>query len=155
MLRHALATLAYRTVKALRDAPARFPEFDPGKGVRGPHRLIAHMASDLEFARATLTGEPYEGQKPSTWHADLDHFWEELARLDALLASTPPLAGDAATRLLQGPIADAITHAGQLAMLRRLAGSPVPGENFRVADIEIGRVGPQQARPVKPFEPRG
>jgi hypothetical protein len=53
-------------------------------------------------------------------------------------------------RLLQGPFSDAMTHAGQLALLRRLAGAPVPPENFIVANIESNRLGPDQAAPVSP-----
>lgn len=155
MLRRALATLAYRTAKALRDAPAEFSGFEPGHGVRTPHALIVHMASVIQFARTGLTGEARERIVPSTWEADRDRFWNELEALDRALAAGIEFEEEAAERTLQGPIADAITHAGQLAMLRRMAGSPISGENFRAADIRTGRVGPDQPDAVKPFEPRG
>src|SRR6185503_14650582 len=63
---------------------------------------------------------------------------------------SPLLEGMSAERLLQGPFSDAMTHAGQLAMLRRLAGSPVAPEDFSRAEIRSERLGPDQAEPARP-----
>jgi hypothetical protein len=56
-----------------------------------------------------------------------------------------------AEALFQGPIADALTHVGQLAMQRRLTGAPTRGENFFVAVVTAGQVGEEQPAAVQPF----
>jgi hypothetical protein len=151
LLNHFLAALAYRTQKALRDAPPDFGSFRAGDGVRTPAELVRHMASVLGYARTFFVGGKY-------WPDPLDSFAEEVQRFHenlGLLAQhlrngDPLLEGMTEERLLQGPFSDAMTHAGQLALLRRLAGAPVPPENFIVAEIGAERLGPDQAEPVSP-----
>jgi len=149
MLRHELAAIAYRTRKALRDAPAEFGDLRVAAGVRTPRELLRHMSGVLGYARTFFTGGTY---RP----APLATLEEELERLHELLASlSEHFAADSFERMspeafLQGPLSDAMTHAGQLAMLRRLAGSPVPPENFLFADIDADNVGPNQPDPVAP-----
>lgn len=144
-LRHTVATVAYRGAKVLRTAPPGFAAFQVSPGTRTPLEIVAHLA-DL-FAWATQLAEGLQVWKPVTpehWHAEVDRFFEELGRFDARLASNRAL-GCEAGQLFQGPIADALTHVGQLALLRRSAGSPVRGENYFRADIRPGVVGPEQA----------
>ena len=153
LLKHFLAALAYRTQKALRDAPANFGSFKPPAGVRSPNELVRHMTSVLGYARTHFIGGSY-------WPKPLDSFEAEVVRFHAMLAElgqhldngTPLLENMTEEQLLQGPFADAMTHAGQLAMLRRFAGSPVAPENFIVADIKGNRLGSDQPEPAAPDE---
>ena len=150
MLRHFLAALAYRTQKALRGAPSDFADFEAGNRVRAPRELLRHMTSVLGYARTHFIGGRYRAEPLPSFGDEVRRFHEMLELLAGHLERGDALTGTTPERLLQGPFADAMTHAGQLAMLRRLHGSPVPPENFIVADIETGRLGPDQAEPVSP-----
>jgi hypothetical protein len=151
MLRHFLAALAYRTQKALRGAPPEFAEFDAGARVRTPNELVRHMTSVLGYARTHFVGGRYRPEPLPTFDAEIARFHEMLTDLARHLdAGTPFQGGVTPERLLQGPFSDAMTHAGQLAMLRRLSGMPVPPENFIIADIDPGRLGPDQSMPASP-----
>lgn len=153
LLRHFLAALAYRTQKALRDAPAEFGNFRAADGVRTPKELVRHMTSVLGYARTFFIGGQYKPEPLPSLNDEIVRFHDMLQELARhLAASTPMLQGMSAEHLLQGPFSDAMTHAGQLAMLRRLAGVPVPPENFIVADIDPERLGIEQAEPVSPDE---
>jgi hypothetical protein len=149
LMRHALAALAYRTTRALEEAPADFGGFE-GAG-RKPAEILAHMGDLFDWALSMAEGKQrWKDSTPLDWPGEQKRFFRALAAFDAYLASGAEIHAPM-ERLMQGPVADALTHAGQLAMLRRLAGSPVKGENFYVADIAVGRVGAEQAAPVKPF----
>ncbi len=149
LLRHTLATLAYRATRALEDAPQAFANFD-GAG-RRPIQILAHMGDLLDWALSIAQGNPaWRNSQPLAWPQEQQRFFAALAAFDAFLASSAPLQAPV-ERLMQGPVADALTHTGQLAMLRRLAGSPIRGENFFVAAIAAGQVGPVQPEPVKTF----
>lgn len=151
LLNHFLAALAYRTQKALRDAPAEFGSFRAGDGVRTPAELVRHMTSVLGYARTHFIGGRYWPEALESLQEEVDRFHEMLGLLAQHLRDGDPLPdGMSEERLLQGPFSDAMTHAGQLALLRRLAGAPVPPENFIVAEIEPDRLGPDQAKPVSP-----
>jgi len=149
LLRHTLAALAYRTVRALENAPESFANFD--NSGRRPVQILAHMGDLLHWALSMAQGNPaWHDSKPLTWPHEQHRFFAALAAFDAFLASSAPVQAPI-ERLMQGPIADALTHTGQLALLRRLAGLPTRGENFYVADIAIGQVSSVQPQPVKPF----
>ena len=151
LLTHFLAALAYRTQKALRDAPVEFGEFDPGKEVRTPKELVRHMTSVLGYARTYFVGGQYRPGPLPSFSDEVVRFHEMVESLASHISSADPLADQiTAETLLQGPLSDAMTHAGQLAMLRRLAGNPVAPENFIVADIDAGRLGIDQALPASP-----
>ena len=152
MLRHFLATLAYRTQKALAGAPADFASFNAGSDTRSPHELICHMRSVLGYARTFLIGGSYPRPTPGDFARDIDAFHEMLADLSGRLERGEPFSGITEEQLLQGPFADAMTHVGQLALLRRLRGSPVPPENFVFANIDSQRLGADQASPARPDE---
>jgi hypothetical protein len=153
LLRHFLAALAYRTQKALRDAPPDFGIFRAAAGVRTPAELVCHMTSVLGYARTLFVGGHYRPDPLPSLRAETERFHEMLEDLARHLESGTPLPeGMSPERLLQGPFSDAMTHAGQIAILRRLAGGPVAPENFIVADIDADRCGPQQAEPVSPDE---
>jgi hypothetical protein len=153
LLRHFLAALAYRTQKALRDAPGGFGEFDPGGGVRTPASLLRHMTSVLGYARTYFIGGSYRPEPLPSLQDEILRFHEMLEDLSQHLQDGSPLLhGVTEERLLQGPFADAMTHAGQLAMLRRLHGAPVAPENFIVADIKKENLGPEQSEPRSPDE---
>jgi len=147
LLRHALATLAYRTTRALENAPISFGEFK-GAG-RTPVQIVAHMGDLLVWALSIALGSPvWNETQPLDMQQEEQRFFRALASFDAFLASKSTLYAPV-ERLLQGPVADALTHTGQLALLRRLAGSPTHRENFYVAAIAAGQVSSVQPAPVK------
>jgi hypothetical protein len=153
MLRHFLAALAYRTQKALRGAPLDFGTFRATDGVRTPSELVRHMTSVLGYARTFFVGGQYRPEPLPSLEEEIIRFHQMLEALARHIElRTPLLQGMSPERLLQGPFSDAMTHAGQLAMLRRFAGDPVAPENFIVADIGAGRLGPDQAPPTSPDE---
>jgi hypothetical protein len=150
MLRHTLATLAYRAAKTMRGAPASFAGFEPGPTSNTPVRIVAHMGDLFDWALSMANGEGrWTTATPQAWDAECARFFAALKTFDDLLASDQRL-GYELTRLFQGPIADALTHTGQLALLRRLHGAPMKGESYNRADIVIGRVGAAQT----PADPR-
>jgi len=149
ILRHTLATLAYRGGKTVRDAPSSFADF-AGAG-RTPAQILAHLGDLLDWALSMADGSrKWNDSKPLPWEQERARFFAALKKFDGYLASDQPLQAPV-ERLFQGPIADALTHVGQLAMLRRLANVPIVGENYFVADIAAGRVGAEQSPPKKPF----
>ena len=150
MLRHFLAALAYRTQKALRDSPERFYEFSAGLQTRTPHQLICHMTNVLGYARSYFIGGTFPSRQATNWELDLNAFHGMLEDLGKYLDSETPLRDTTEERMLQGPFSDAMTHVGQLAMLRRLAGFPIPPEDFIMADVRSGNLGPNQPEPVSP-----
>lgn len=152
LLRHFLAALAYRTQKALRDAPPEFGAFRLADGVRTPVELVRHMTSVLGYARTCFIGGRYRPDPLPSLADEVLRFHEMLADLARHLESGTPLQDTSPEQLLQGPFADAMTHAGQLAMLRRLAGTPVPPEDFIAARIDAENLGPDQAAPARPDE---
>src|ERR1700676_4333097 len=152
LLRHTIATLAYRAARALEGAPEEFAEFN-GAG-RQPVHILAHMGDLFEWALSAVQGnERWHTSKPRAWVTEQQRFFRTLHAFDAYLASPRPLYA-AAEALFQGPVSDALTHVGQLAMMRRLAGAPICGENYYVADIKAAQVGSEQPAPVLPFRQR-
>lgn len=152
LVRHQLAALAYRFQKAVRDTPAGFAAFEAGAGVRTPRAIVHHMNGVLGYLRALLAGGDvglHYDHPELDWAGEVAELHATLGDLDALLERGGPSL-EQLQRALQGPLADAMTHVGQLAMLRRLAGSPVRGENFFLADVRVGRVGADQPAPVSP-----
>ena len=151
LLNHFLAALAYRTQKALREAPEGFGSFRVVDGVRTPAELVRHMASVLCYARTFFVGGHYRPEALASFDEEIERFHEMLGLLAQHLRNGDALReGMTEERLLQGPFSDAMTHAGQLALLRRFAGAPVPPENFIVAEIKEERLGPDQPKPVSP-----
>jgi hypothetical protein len=150
LLKHFLAAIAYRTQKALRGAPDSFAEFRAGVNVRTPHELIWHMTGLLGYARTFFRSGVWQPEKLPTFNEEIRRFHEVLEDLGRFVEEETPRHKISAEELLQGPLADAMTHAGQLAMLRRLAGSPVAPENFIYATIRAGNLGPDQPAPAAP-----
>lgn len=151
MLRHFLAALAYRSQKAMRDAPAEFGGFSPGHAGRTPNELVRHMTSVLGYARTFFVGGSYRSEPLPSFQEEIERFHAMVQDLADQLAGPTPLQQDMTPeRLLQGPLSDAMTHAGQLALLRRLAGAPVPPGNFVFGDVRPDRLGPDQPEPVRP-----
>jgi len=151
-LRHTLATLAYRGGKTVRGAPPDFATFCAGNKTRPAGEILAHIGDLLEWAVALANGEHrWRDSPPQAWDAESARFFGALRAFDDRLASGQPLACPD-EQLFPGPVADALTHVGQIAMLRRLAGHPVRGENYFRADIMVGRVGPEQASPRREFD---
>jgi hypothetical protein len=152
LLRHTLATLAYRGGKAVRDVPENVARLRVAEGSRTALEILAHVNDLLDWALGLCRGEHrWHDSTPGEWSAETARFHAGLATLDAYLLGGDPL-GFPADRIFQGPIADALAHVGQIAYLRRLGGSPVRGENYFQADIVAGRVGPEQTAPVREFD---
>jgi hypothetical protein len=150
-LRHTIATLAYRCSKTLRDAPADFALFKTDQTVNTPLFLLSHIADLLEWALTATRGEPkYPATIIEDWKLEKQRFYSALKALDDFLASEVVIEASL-EKIFQGPIADALTHTGQLAMLRRMAGSPIKGENYFVADITTGLVSEDQPAPRREF----
>jgi hypothetical protein len=151
-LRHLVATIAYRGGKVLRDASEGFGATNAGEGSRTAVQILAHMGDLFAWGLSLADGEhEWSDTESDDWDAQVERFFAGLAAVDERLASPEPV-GRSAFGLVQGPFADALTHIGQIAMLRRLAGSPVKGENYFKAEIQAGRVGPDQAPAVYEFE---
>lgn len=152
LLRHFLGALAYRTQKAVRGAPVGFADFKAGNDVRTPAELLRHMTSVLGYARTFFIGGTYWPDPLPTFEDEIARFHDMLASLREQIESDAPLIGLSEEQLLQGQFSDAMTHAGQLAMLRRLYGSPVRSENFIHAAISPENLTADQADPVAPDE---
>ena len=152
LLRHSVATVAYRGGKALRGAPVHFASFHIGDKTRTPAQILAHMGDLFDWALSIAQGQQtWHDSNPLPWNAEIERFFAAVKKFDDYLASDEPLHGPA-DRLLQAPLADSLAHIGQIAMLRRLAGSPILGENYFKSDIAAGRVGLEQSAPRREFE---
>ena len=152
LLRHTVATVAYRGRKALGGAPEEFAVFRASPKTRTPGEILAHIGDLLDWALALAKGkEQWQNSAPLAWDREIQRFFACLEAFVAHLGSDLPL-GAPAEKLFQGPIADALTHIGQIAMLRRLAGVPIKGENYFRATIAVGQVGPEQPSPAREFD---
>ena len=152
LLRHTVATVAYRGGKAVRGAPASFAGYSGDGSDRTAVRILAHLGDLYDWALTQAKGaEAWHDSTPLEWEREIDRFFAALERFDAYLASDAPLAAPAG-KLFQGAIADSLTHIGQLAILRRLSGARMKSENYSKADIVVGRVGDEQTAPRREFD---
>jgi len=152
LLRHTVATLAYRGSKAFRGVPENFAQFHAGASTRTPAQILAHIGDLLDWALSLAKGRHrWRNSEPVSWEEGSKRFFAALKALDLYLASDKPL-GCSEAKLFQGPVADALTHVGQISMLRRMAGAPVRGENYFQAAIAVGAVGAKQAAPKFEFD---
>lgn len=145
LLRHTLATVAYRGGKAVRNAPQEFAAFRAVETSRTSEKILAHLGDLFDWALTLAQGAPaWNDSTPLPWEREVARFFNALKKFDEHLASNAALACSE-EKLFQGPIADALTHVGQLALLRRVFGAPIRGENYFKAEIVAGRVGAEQA----------
>ncbi len=152
LLRHTLATTAYRAAKVLQDSPDSFANFRSAETTRTPVQILAHLGDLFDWALSMAEGQPaWHDSKPMPWHDETQRFFAALQKFDDYLAGDASLHASP-EKLFQGPVADALNHIGQLAMLRRMAGHPIKGENYFQADISAGRVGPHQPKPNLEFD---
>ena len=152
LLRHTLATLAYRGAKPLRDAPESFAHFHAASDVRTPLEILTHIGDVLDWGLSIAQGrQTWRNSTPQSWNDEITRFFVALQAFDAYLTSGEPLH-ETTERLFQGPIADAFSHVGQIAMLRRLAGSRIRGENYFVAEVSAGRLGLEQPAAKREFD---
>jgi hypothetical protein len=151
LLRHTLATLAYRGGKSVRNAPDSFAEFHANESVRTPAQILAHIGDLMDWALSMAMGQQeWHNSKPLPWNEEVQRFFVSLTKFDEFLVSSEALQATP-EKLFQGPVADALTHVGQIAMLRRLAGDALKAENYYKAEIVAGRVGADQAKPKLEF----
>lgn len=151
-LRHTLATLSYRGGKAIKNAPPDFWNYKIGDKTRTPIEILSHIGDLLDWALSIAEGkETWKDAESKTWNEQTDRFFAGLKKFDDYLASDNEIKVPL-EKLFQGPVADALTHVGQINLLRRLAESPVPGENYFRAEIEKGRVGADQSDKRMEFE---
>jgi hypothetical protein len=152
LLRHMLATVAYRGAKTLRHAPPEFANFAIPNSPRTPLKILAHIGDLFDWALTIAKGQQaWNNAEPQSWDAEADRFFLTLRAFDDYLASAEPLH-ETPEKLFQGPISDALTHIGQLAMLRRISGAPMKGENYHKAEIRSGQVGKEQPTPRREFD---
>jgi hypothetical protein len=152
VLRHLAATLAYRAAKVLRDVPPGFAETPHGAATRRPVEIVAHLADLMAWAVHLARGEhTWAAAGSDDWDAEVTRFFEGLAALDGELEDRE-INQTSVEKLVQGPLADALTHVGQLAMLRGVAGVPIRPESYARAEIVVGRVGREQAAPRYEFD---
>jgi hypothetical protein len=145
LLRHTVATLAYRGGKAVANAPEGFDQFHANDSTRTPGQILAHIGDLLDWGLSIARGkQAWNNSTPRPWPEEIARFFAALAAFDSYLASDEPLHAPE-ENLFQGPVADALTHVGQIAILRRIAGGPIKGENYFGAEIEVGRVGSDQS----------
>jgi hypothetical protein len=151
LLRHSLATVAYRAGKIIRDAPQGYVDFQAGNNCRTPAQILAHIGDLFDWALSMAKGQPaWNDSPPLPWPDEVQRFFDSLKRFDDFLAGPEPLQASP-EKLFQGPLADALNHVGQLAMLRRISGLPIRGENYFKAEIAAGRVGKDQPPPKFEF----
>jgi hypothetical protein len=151
LLRHTVATVAYRGGKAVRNAPEGFADFQAGEGTRTPGQILAHIGDLFDWALSIVKGErTWRDSTPLPWEMEAERFFATLRKFDDYLASSEPVQASI-EKVFQGPVADALTHVGQIGILRRLAHAPVKGESYYVAEIETGRVGADQNKPKREF----
>ena len=152
MLRHTVATLAYRGAKAIRGAPDGFGDFQASPTSRKPSQILSHICDLMDWALSQARGKQvWTDTTPGTWADDSERFFVALRLLDDYLASAEPLAFEPG-QIFQGAVADALTHVGQINFLRRIFGNPVRGENYFRADITTGLVGSEQPAPKREFD---
>jgi hypothetical protein len=152
LLRHSLATVAYRAGKVIRDAPQGYVDFNAGQNCRTPLQILAHIGELLDWALSMAKGQPAcLDAPPQSWPDEVQRFFDSLKRFDDYLAG-PERLHASPEKLFQGPLADALNHVGQLALLRRLSGVPIRGEDYYKADIAKGRVGKEQPAPKNEFD---
>jgi hypothetical protein len=150
-LRHAVATVAYRGAKAMRGATPEFADFATANGTRTPVSIVAHIGDLFDWALSLTRGKQvWHDSKPLPWADEVARFHAALAAFDSYLAGGEPVASPV-EQLFQGPVADALTHVGQLTLLRRIAGVPIRAENYSTAQIVSGRVGSEQTPPKREF----
>jgi hypothetical protein len=152
LLRHTLATIAYRGGKAIRNAGPSFGEYGSPDTSRTPGKILAHIGDLMDWGLAMCEGRrEWHDSPPLAWEKECERFFASVKKFDDYLASDNPLQVSA-EKLFQAPIADALTHVGQIAMLRRMARVPMKSEYYVIAEITAGRVGPDQAAPRKEFD---
>ena len=140
LLRHMVATVAYRGGLAITDAPADFATFRAHDTTRTPGELLAHIGDLLEGSHYLLKGEfVYLTSEPLPWKEGVARFFAAVKQLDSFLASAEPLACPM-EKLMQGPVGDALTHVGQIVMLRRMAGTPIRPGSYFTAEIVAGKI---------------
>jgi hypothetical protein len=146
LLRHTVATLAYRAEKVVRDVPENYPSLRLSPSSRTPAEILAHIGDLFDWALWLAKGEHrWHDSAPQAWTLEVQRFFKSVKCFDEYLESTAPLNCNP-EKLFQGPIADALTHVGQLALIRRAAGAPVRGENYFKAQIVAGRIGAEQSQ---------
>jgi hypothetical protein len=151
-LRHTLATIAYRGGNAVRNAPAGFAEFRGCASGRTAAQILAHVGDLLDWGLSIARGkQSWKTAEALAWDKETERFFAALKNFDDYLAAEEPLEAPA-EKLFQAPLADVLTHVGQIAMLRRMACGPVKAENYFIADIVTGRVGPDQTPPKVQFD---
>ncbi len=140
VLRHLVATVAYRGGLAVTDAPEGFARFRAHETTRTPGEILAHIGDLLEGSLQLVKGNfVHIASMPLPWQEEVARFFSAVKELDAYLASDGPLAFPV-EKLVQGPVGDALTHVGQIVMLRRMAGSPIRVEGYFTAEIVAGEI---------------
>lgn len=140
LLRHLVATLAFRGGIAISDAPENFGKFRAGANARSAGEILAHIGDCIQGSFYLMKGELVYLQSPAqSWTEDVKRFFAVIEEFDLHLASGALLA-QPIEKIMQGPIADALTHVGQIVMLRRLAENPIRAESYFTVEIKAGEI---------------
>lgn len=131
---HLLDTLIYRFRSSVSKVDASFGNFEIGHGVRSPIEILYHMRGVIYYGNKAITDKRTEMSPILSWDEEVALFLESVERLKENI-SNAQFSEETAFRMVQGPISDALTHVGQLAMLSRVHGHPIDKENFFKADI--------------------
>lgn len=151
-LRHTVATVAYRGAKAIANAPDGFGDFKSSETTRTPLEILAHIGDLFEWALSMAIGKTvWNNAKPLSWEKESERFFACVKTFDDYLASAETIA-EPLEKLFQGPVADALTHVGQINLLRRMFDAPIRGENYFKAEIETGKVGAEQSEKRVEFD---
>lgn len=135
LLRHLVATITFRGGLAVADAPENFAAFKISETIRTPAEILAHIGDLLEGSLYLMKGQlVYLNSAPLAWKEEVTRFFAAAKAFDAFLASDAPLE-QPIEKITQGPVADALTHIGQIVMLRRAAGFPIRVEGYFTAEI--------------------
>jgi len=140
ILRHLVATIAYRASRSLRNVPEGFESVRLDDTAMSAGELILHMTNVMAFALATVRQTDRLQHRALAWPQEVTRFYSLLGELDSKLAAGAVLEEGMDLRLVQGPLADILTHIGQLHAMRRKAGAPVDSASYIKADVRIGRI---------------
>lgn len=151
VVRHLLASLSYRLTKALYEAPDNFSNISIGQGVKTPEKILSHINMLLQLSnrfwshiRPPTLPERRKRLVNKGWEGEIEFFYALIEELDKIIQTYPVPRQHNPEKILQGPLMDAYTHVGQLAIIRRMSGSPIPSESYANAEITIGHLGPDQ-----------
>lgn len=137
-LRCYLAGLVFRFEHVTAGTGEEFAKFEAGHGVRTPQQIVRHMTGLVLLARDQFEEVAGRRPEPLPWPEEKSRFVATVWDFDTLVSKGSGLREDRSipsmAHVWNGPLSDLMTHVGQLATLRRLAGDPVPAVRYSQVD---------------------